>query len=40
MKRVKTVYSKSSQVFHLWANQSQSNARQGGKITRAFFREF
>lgn len=36
-KRIKKVFSSSSQVFHLWANQSQEYARQGGRITRAFF---
>ena len=36
-KRVKEVYSSSSQVYHLWANQSQASARQGGRMTRAFF---
>ena len=36
-KRTKYVYSKSSQVYHLWANQSQDSARQSGRITRAFF---
>lgn len=36
-KRVKKVFSSSSQVYHLWANQSQDDARQGGRITRAFF---
>jgi len=37
-KRIKQVFSSSSQVFHLWANQSQQYARQGGRITRAFFK--
>lgn len=37
MKRIKKVFSSSSQVFHLWANQSQDGARQGGRLTRAFF---
>lgn len=36
-KRIKQVFGKSSQVFHLWANQSQAEARQGGRIQRAFF---
>jgi hypothetical protein len=36
-KRVKKVFSSSSQVYHLWANQSQDEARQGGNRTRAFF---
>lgn len=36
-KRIKTVFSSSAQVYHLWANQSQPSARQGGSITRAYF---
>lgn len=36
-KRIKKVFSNSAQVFHLWANQSQEYARQGGRITRAYF---
>jgi hypothetical protein len=38
-KRPKLVYSSSSQVFHLWANQTQSYARQGGRLTRAYFQD-
>jgi hypothetical protein len=36
-KRIKQVFASSSQVYHLWANQSQAYARQGGRITRSFF---
>ncbi len=36
-KREKLVYTTSSQVFHLWANQSQTYARQGGSLTRSSF---
>lgn len=36
-KRIKKVFSSSAQVFHLWANQSQSDARQSGSRTRAYF---
>lgn len=36
-KRIKKVFSDSAQVFHLWANQSQEYARQGGRLTRAYF---
>lgn len=36
-KRIKQVFSSSAEVFHLWASQSQDHARQGGRITRAFF---
>jgi hypothetical protein len=31
-KRIKKVFTSSSQVYHLWANQSQDEARQGGGI--------
>lgn len=34
MKRIKQVFTSSSQVFHLWANQSQQSARQAGAQTR------
>lgn len=37
MKRLKHVFSSSSEVLHLWANQSQESARQGGRITRCYF---
>lgn len=37
MKRTKRVFASSSQIFHLWANQAQSDARQGGNLTRASF---
>lgn len=36
-KRTKYVYSSSAEVFHLWANQTQESARQGGSRTRSFF---
>lgn len=36
-KRVKYVYDSSQEVFHLWANQTQDSARQGGSITQAYF---
>lgn len=36
MKRIKRVFSSSSQVLHLWANQSQDSARQSG-IGRTYF---
>jgi hypothetical protein len=35
-KRIKRVFSKASEVLHLWANQSQSDARQGGR-SRCYF---
>lgn len=38
-KRIKQVFSSSAEVFHLWASQSQDHARQGGRITRAFFND-
>lgn len=34
MKRIKKVFGSSSEVFHLWANQTQTEARQSGKQTR------
>lgn len=37
VKRIKRVFSSSYEVFHLWAAQTQSDARQGGSRTRSFF---
>lgn len=37
VKRIKQVFSSSQEVFHLWAAQSQSEARQAGSRTRSFF---
>lgn len=36
-KRIKQVFSSSQEVFHIWSTQTQDHARQGGRITRAFF---
>lgn len=36
-KRVKQVFSSSHEVLHMWAAQTQSYARQGGRIKRVFF---
>lgn len=36
-KRTKYVYSSSQEVYHLWANQVQDSARQGGRLTRSSF---
>lgn len=36
-KRIKHVFTSSSQVLHVWANQSQDHGRQGGRITRCYF---
>lgn len=36
-KRIKKVFSSSSEVLHMWAAQTQSDARQGGNRSRCFF---